>query len=196
MAQHHKKPWPQRAFKRGGFAAVWREADHRGGWRPFRAAYLWAKGRADRLPEGSKFRHAAHVYEREYRKRRRRHRHHAISWPKHIVIEELFINDNGQRNHVHIASRDREALIQLGRIAQAHYSSGDSAAVREFPPFDPVEDVHVGCVSWHYRDSSNPDVGRCFAQRGNGLAFDLRSAAREQFAHEVKRRYGAKRSDF
>ena len=116
-------------------------------------------------------------------------------WPRHMVIEELYINDNGLRNHVHVASKQRKRLIKLGKVAKAHYADGDPAPVREFPPFDPVECVHTA-TSWHYRDSSNPLTPRDCAHRGNGLAFDLRSASREQFAHEVKRRYGAKESDF
>lgn len=116
-------------------------------------------------------------------------------WPRTVVIEELFINDNGLRNHVHVGAHNRRKLIKLAKIAQAHYSSGDTAAVREFPPFDTVEDVHTE-GSWHYRDSHNPNVGRNYSNRGDGLAFDLRSADREKFAREVKRRYGAVNCDF
>lgn len=116
-------------------------------------------------------------------------------WPRKVVIEELFVNDNSLRNHVHVASRNRRKLIKLGRIAKRHYASGDPAPVREFPPFDTVEDVHTS-GSWHYRDSSNPSTPRNFSNRGDGLAFDLRSAARETFAHEVKRRYHVKECDF
>lgn len=116
-------------------------------------------------------------------------------WPESMVIEELFINDNGMRNHVHVASRDRDALIQLGRIAQEKYSGGDTECVREFPPFDTVECVHTG-TSWHYRDESNPDAPRTCPNIGNGLAFDLRSTPREAFAQELKRRYTVVRSDF
>lgn len=118
-----------------------------------------------------------------------------IRWPKHVVIEELFNNDNGEHNHVHVASKDRKALVMLARIAKRHYSGGDSAPVREFPPFDAVEPVHA-TTSWHYRDSHNPDTPRTFANRGDGLAFDLRSVNRQAFADEVKRRYGARECDF
>lgn len=116
-------------------------------------------------------------------------------WPRKMQIEELFINDNSLRNHVHVAARNRRKLRKLARIAKHHYADGDPAPVREFPPFDAVECVHTA-TSWHYRDSHNPDTPRTCANRGNGLAFDLRSASREKFAHEVKRRYGAKRCDF
>lgn len=109
-------------------------------------------------------------------------------------IEELFINDNGLRNHVHVASKDRRKLIQLAHVAQERYGGSDSQAVREFPPFDTVECVHTD-GSWHYRDSKSPNTPRNCSNRGNGLAFDLRSVNREAFAHEVKRRYGAKESD-
>lgn len=116
-------------------------------------------------------------------------------WPHQIVIEELFDNDDGKHSHVHVASKDRKKLIQLAKVAQQRYGGSDSAAVREFPPFEPVENVHT-LGSWHYRDSHDPNDERDFDNRGNGLAFDLRSVRREDFAHEVKRRYGAKESDF
>lgn len=116
-------------------------------------------------------------------------------WPHKIEIEELFVNDNALHNHVHVASRDRKKLIQLAKVAQQRYGGDDPDAVREFPPFDPVEDVHV-YGTWHERDSSNPDIPRSFENRGNGLAFDFRAVRRDEFAHEVKKRYGAKRCDF
>lgn len=114
-------------------------------------------------------------------------------WPRHIEIEELFLNDNGLRNHVHVASRQRRKLIKLAKVAIHHY--GAKGSVREFPPFDRVECVHA-TTSWHYRDSHNPDHPRTCAQRGNGLAFDLGCARREEFARAVKHRYGARQSDF
>lgn len=116
-------------------------------------------------------------------------------WPKHMVIEELFNNDDGLRDHVHIASKERKKLIRLGHIAKHRFSGGDSAPVREFPPFDHVDDVHT-LGSWHLRDSSNPEVERSYANRGNGLAFDLRSTPRQKFADEVLRRYHVKECDF
>ena len=116
-------------------------------------------------------------------------------WPKHMDIEELFNNDNGLHNHVHVASKDRKKLIQLGHVAQERFGGSDSAAVREFPPFDTVEDVHTP-GSWHYRDSSNPTVPRDFSNRGNGLAFDFRAVNRQAFANEVKKRYHPKECDF
>ncbi len=119
----------------------------------------------------------------------------AHRWPKDITIEELFVNDNGLHNHVHVASKERKRLIQLGHVAQEKYGGADSQAVREFPPFDTVEDVHTN-GSWHYRDSRNPLVLRNYDNRGNGLAFDFRAVDRDAFAREVKKRYGAKESDF
>lgn len=119
------------------------------------------------------------------------------AWPESMIIDELFINDNGLRNHVHIASRERDKLLILARIAQKKYSAGDSEAVREFPPFNSVECVHTSS-SWHYRDSSSPDTPRACPNIGDGLAFDLRSAqsSREAFAHEVARRYNPSNRDF
>lgn len=118
-----------------------------------------------------------------------------IRWPKSIVIEELFNNDNGLANHVHVASQDRKGLVMLARIAKRHYADGDSAPVREFPPFDLVEDVHTN-GSWHYRDSHSPLTPRNYSNRGDGLAFDLRSGTRERFAAAVKKRYPVKECDF
>lgn len=100
-------------------------------------------------------------------------------WPDTMVIEELFNNDNGYHNHLHVASQERDKLIQIAKIAQAHYSGGDPDCVREFSPFDPVDPVHAP-NSWHYRD----------------LAFDLRSTPRQAFGDELKRRYYVKECDF
>ena len=116
-------------------------------------------------------------------------------WPRKMVIEELFNNDSGDHSHVHVASKERKKLIRLAHVAKERFGGDDSAPVREFPPFDAVENVHT-TGSWHYRDSSNPNTARDFAHRGNGLAFDLRSVRREDFAREVKRRYTVKECDF
>ncbi len=109
----------------------------------------------------------------------------------HIV--ELFNNDNSLHNHVHVASTERDKLIQLAQIAIRDYGGADM--VREFPPFDPVECVHVS-TSWHYRDSSSPYTPRACANRGDGLAMDLGFPRRQEFADEIKRRYGADNCDF
>ncbi len=123
----------------------------------------------------------------------RRRRHVADGWPTTMHIVELFNNDNGLHNHVHVASTERDKLIQLGKIAVAQY--GGAGMVREFPPFDPVECVHVS-TSWHYRDSSSPYTPRTCANRGDGLAMDLSFPRRQEFADEIKRRYGADNCDF
>ncbi len=114
-------------------------------------------------------------------------------WPTGMHVTELYNNDNGAHNHVHIASTDRNALIQIGNIAVAQY--GGAGMVREFPPFDPVECVHVS-TSWHYRDSSSPYFARACSNRGDGLAMDLSFSRRQEVADEVKRRYGADSCDF
>lgn len=116
-------------------------------------------------------------------------------WPRHMQIEELFNNDDGKHSHVHVASRERKKLVRLGHIAQHRYGGSDSQAVREFPPFDHVDDVHTQCT-WHLRDSSDPDKCRDYAHRGNGLAFDFRAVRRQEFANAVKRRYHPRRCDF
>ncbi len=130
---------------------------------------------------------------RRLRRARRRRQEQQDGWPGDMHITELFNNDNGYHNHVHIASTDRDALIRLGKIAEAQY--GGAGMVREFPPFDPVECVHVS-TSWHYRDSSAPYVPRVCANRGDGCAMDLSFPRRQEFANEVKRRYGADVCDF
>jgi hypothetical protein len=114
-------------------------------------------------------------------------------WPRKMVIEELFVNDNSLHNHVHVASKDRKRLIKLAHVAAERFGGGEF--VREFPPFDPVDCVHTS-GSWHYRDSSNPSTARDCAHKGNGLAFDFGAPRRDEFAREVKKRYGAKESDF
>lgn len=116
-------------------------------------------------------------------------------WPRKMVIEELFNNDDGLHDHLHVASKDRKKLIRIAHIAKHRYGGSDPAPVREFPPFDTVENVHT-FGSWHYRDSKNPTVQRDFSNRGNGLAFDLRSARRQAFGDALKRRYHVRESDF
>lgn len=123
----------------------------------------------------------------------RRHRKPKDDWPSDMHITELYNNDNGYHNHVHIASTDRGALVQIENIAVKQY--GGAGMVREFPPFDPVECVHVS-VSWHYRDSSSPYTPRTCANRGDGCAADNSFPRRQEFANEVKRRYGADSCDF
>ena len=116
-------------------------------------------------------------------------------WPRRssLVIEELYLNDNGLRNHVHIASKNRRQLVRLANVAIHHFDS--AGQVREFPPFDRVENVHTN-GSWHYRSSKAWWILRNFFNRGDGLAFDLGSARREEFARKVKERYRVKESDF
>lgn len=118
------------------------------------------------------------------------HRHR---WPRKMVIQELFINDNGLENHVHVAACDRRKLIQLARVAISQF--GAKGTVREFPPFDTVENVHTP-GSYHYRESGQCSTPRNYSNRGDGLAFDLGCARREEFARECKRRFHVKQSDF
>lgn len=153
------------------------EAQDMARWRFFHKLRVWAGGVAKRI-----------------RKRIKRSHDHADSgWPADMHITELFNNDNALHNHVHIASTERDKLIQLANIAIAQY--GGAGAIREFPPFDPVECVHVSS-SWHYRDSGSPYTVRACANRGDGCAMDLGFARRQEFANEVKRRYGADACDF
>lgn len=114
-------------------------------------------------------------------------------WPADVHITELFNNDNGLHNHVHVASTSHADLVALGNIAIRDY--GGAGAVREMLPFDTVECVHVS-TSWHYRDSSAPYTPRACANRGDGLAMDCGFARRQEFGDEIKRRYGADVSDF
>ena len=52
-----------------------------------------------------------------------------------------------------------------------------------------MDPVHV-TGSWHYRDSSNPSVGRSFANRGDGLAADINGTREFEFYLELRSRYG------
>lgn len=85
MAHQNRKPWAQRAYARGGFGEVWRTAKGHG-WKRWYSAYRWAKGRADRLKDGKKFRDAAHVYERKYKHLRAKKHHHAHVDGRHVVL--------------------------------------------------------------------------------------------------------------
>lgn len=109
-----------------------------------------------------------------------------VRWPKDIFLAELLYHDPP---HLHVASPERDKLIQLARIGQRKYS----LRIGEFPPVDPVEDVHIS-GTWHYRDSSDPWRARSFSERGNGLAFDANDAdggsdGEVAFYTELKRRY-------
>jgi hypothetical protein len=67
-----KHPGPQAAYKRDGFAGVWKWATGHG-YKRWYQAYHWARGRADRLKDGEGFRKAAHAYERKYKKLKHDH---------------------------------------------------------------------------------------------------------------------------
>lgn len=157
----------------------------------FQALRDWAKHKAKLAAHPARFIKARRAYNKWLKDHPKPHP--ASVWPDTMHVEELFNNDNGLHNHVHIASPDRDALIALGIIAIKEY--GGAGMVREFPPFDPVECVHTG-VSWHYRDSSNPYTYRYCANRGDGCASDNGFPRRDEFGYEVKRRYGASRCDF
>ncbi len=174
---------PQQAYHRGGFAEVWQQSlGHLQRWVADRK---WALRR--------KFNPQSKVYGRKVRRIRKRQHNDPKGWPASMHITELFNNDNGLHNHVHVASTERDKLIQIEKIAVSQY--GGAGAVREFPPFDPVECVHVA-TSWHYRDSSSPYTLRTCANRGDGLAADNGFANRQAFGNEIKDRYGADSCDF
>lgn len=101
-------------------------------------------------------------------------------WPERAHFRELLYHDA----HVHIAMCDRTKLIRICKIAEEHYG----LRVGEFPPFDPVEDVHVS-GSYHYRQSGRCDERRTFANRGDGLAADLNGVREVEFYEELRRRY-------
>ncbi len=179
----HKDYSPQRQYKRDGFKGVWNASlGHLQRWVADRR---WALRR--------KFNPQAKVYGRKVRRIRARQQHDPQGWPANAHITELFNNDNGLHNHVHVASTDRDALIAIGNICVAKY--GGAGMVREFPPFDPVECVHVA-TSWHYRDSSSPYTPRTCANKGDGCAMDLGFASRQTVGNEIKDRYGADSCDF
>ena len=171
---------PQQRYKWGGFDSVWKWA--LGHPRRWYAAWKWAVRR--------NFDKQAKVYHRKWK--HTKPTNNDSGWPSHMVIQELFNNDNGLHNHLHVASPDRDALLAIAKIAAARFGE---VYVREFPPYDPVECVHVS-TSWHYRDGSNPYTPRTCANRGNGCAFDLGAADRDNFGRELKARYGAVACDF
>ena len=125
--------------------------------------------------------------ERDKWEKRYENQHDDADWPASIVLTEYLYHMPGP--HVHIASANRNALIKLAKVGQEKFG----LRIGEFPPFDSVECVHVA-GSWHYRDSSNPSVGRLCANRGDGLAFDANDAdggSDQEYAFyiEVGRRY-------
>lgn len=191
MAKHGG---PQAPYKRDGFGGVWAWA--KGHFFRWVQAAKWSKRKlehADTPADRSKWTHAHEEYVRKAKAGRKRRHNGKDGWPEHFVIEELFNNDNGLHNHLHVASANREGLLAVAKIAAERYGE---VYVREFPPFDPVECVHAVCVSWHYRDGSNPFTPRCCSNMGDGCAFDLGAAARDEFGRELKSRYGANRCDF
>lgn len=190
---------PQQRYKWGGFGSVWRWA--RGHFHRWVAAHNWAARRMKiaRDPKSRQaFEHAKGVYGRKVQaaRHRRRRQHDALGWPDHMHVLELFNNDNGLHNHLHVmvAADSRDELIQIEQIAVKHFDA--VGLVREFPPFDPVECVHV-TFSGHYQDSHDyPRVLRQCSNRGNGLAADNGFSRRQEFGNEIKARYGADRCDF
>lgn len=195
MAKH--KGGPQAAYKRGKFGAVWAWA--RGHFHRWVAAHNWAQRRMKiaRDPKSRQaFAHARGEYGKKVEAHKKRRHSHPAGWPDHMHILELFNNDNGLHNHLHIAvaADSRDELVQIENIAVKHY--GAAGLVREFPPFDPVDCVHV-TYSIHYQDSHDyPRVIRSCGNKGNGLAADNGFARRQEFGNEVKARYGADRCDF
>ncbi len=187
---------PQQAYHRGKFGAVWAWA--KGHYHRWISAHNWAARRV-KIARDPKSKQAFLHAKKEYGKKvlaHKRHHKNDHGWPAHMHILELFNNDNGLHNHLHVgvAADSRDELIQVEKIAIAHY--GGAGMCREFPPFDPVECVHTG-VSLHYQDSSDyPRVIRTCANKGNGLACDNGFAARQAFGNELKSRYGADRCDF
>lgn len=127
----------------------------------------------------------------EYRKKRDHYekayenRHDDKDWPQAFTVAERLYESVGP--HFHLASPERDKLIYICNIMK------DDCRIGEFPPFDPVECVHTG-ISWHYRDSSNPYVGRVCSQRGDGCAADINDwdgGNDEEYAYyiEIGRRY-------
>jgi hypothetical protein len=160
--------------------------------RRWKALEEWASRRRKAAPAGSaKRRHWLQVQEeyarRVFATRRREDETDDLDWPANGTFSEFLYHSPGP--HVHIASPDREFLIQVCRIGQAKYG----LRIGEFPPFDPVEPVHVS-GSWHYRDSSSPWTPRDFGNRGDGLAADINDAdggsdQEVAFYNELARRY-------
>jgi hypothetical protein len=151
----------------------------------------WAGNRKDESTGDE--RDAWRKRQEEYREQRDKYearyenQHDDSAWPSDVTFTEFMYHEPGP--HVHMATTQRNKLIELAKIANDDFK----CRVGEFPPFDPVECVHVW-NSWHYRDSSNPWTARTCANRGDGLAADVNdwdggSDQEYAFFIECKRRY-------
>lgn len=151
-----------------------------------------AKDKADRDKWAERRRVYAHErdkWEAEYEEQQT-----AADWPDSLVITECLYHDPP---HFHLASPERKKLIVIGGIIHERFK----CRIGEFPPFDPVENVHTG-VSWHHRDPARPYVGLTYAQAAAHLGMggdwgcaldvnDLDGGGDQEYAAfiEVKRRY-------
>jgi hypothetical protein len=184
----------RKLYDRGGLDAVWdwcMEGD--GALRKskrFEAAATWArkKKNAQETPHDEKeWGDKQEIYHKESRKWFKKHkRRQDVEWPESCQVAELLYHDPP---HFHFATPERDKLIRIAKIGQEKYH----CRIGEFPPFDPVEAVHVS-GSWHYRDSSNPWTPRNFSNRGDGLAFDANDLdggndQEFEFYAEVRDRY-------
>lgn len=182
-------------FDHGGKGAIWKwaiapEGAHSKAKR-FGAAAHFAGNRRD-LTRGAERKRWAddrreYAAERDKYEARYEARHDDREWwPASLVVAECLYHYPGP--HFHLATPERDKLIGIAGIAKAR-----GIRVGEFPPFDPVECVHTE-ISWHYRDSSNPYIGRTCAQRGDGCAADMNDAdggndLEYALYLEVRRRY-------
>jgi hypothetical protein len=150
----------------------------------------WAGNRKDESigEERERWRERQEIYRerRDHYEEKYENQHDGADWPESGQLTECLYH----LGHTHIASADRPFLIRICTIADQEFK----CRVGEFPPFDPVECVHVNPGSWHYRDSSSPWTSRYCSNRGNGLAADINDwdgGGDQEYAFfiEVKRRY-------
>lgn len=193
----------RRLFKEGGRDRIWKWAvtpEHaHGKAKRFNVLTRFARierenahNDADRKTWGDL--RKAYAKERDRWEAEYEEQHADADWPETLVIAEILYHDPP---HFHLASPERAKLIEIGRIGQEEFG----CRIGEFPPFDSVDNVHVG-VSWHHRDPARPYVGLTYAQAAAHLglhgdwgcaldANDLDGGSDQEYAFyiEVKRRY-------
>jgi hypothetical protein len=194
MAEEGLLPRIRSVYERAQLGGIWEfcmapDGPH-GKAKRFDAAARFAGNRKEESTgaERDRWREVQEVYRerRDHWEDKYESQHQDAGWPEDMPIAELLYH----LAHTHIASPDREKLIQVCKIADEKFN----CRVGEFPPFDPVECVHANPGSWHYRDSGSPWTSRYCSNRGNGLAADINdwdggSDQEYAFYIECKRRY-------
>lgn len=193
-------PVVRKIYEKGGRNAVWEwcmaPKHPHGRAKRFHTAARFARNQRNNSQgeERAKWANLRRIYAKECAKWEAEYeeQHPEADWPDDIEIAECLYHDPP---HFHLASPERNKLIQIGKIGQEKFK----CRIGEFPPFDTVEDVHV-YGTWHARDPSKPYVPQPFNAaklvKGGpwGLALDandLDGGGDQEYAFyiEVKRRY-------